>query len=120
MSALSGGIHKDGCGGIFAHHGACFLAGYAQSLFGVVYDQFLAECVDETLGSSAYHKLVWRRRGEAYGIADLVSPQAAGCGNEHGVVFAYLNAPDGHDVGTFALQFVQWNKLVEDVVVQHE
>ena len=61
MSALSGGVHEDRCGGIFADHGASFLTGNAQTLLSVVYDQFLAECVDETLGSSADDKLIWRR-----------------------------------------------------------
>ena len=108
-------VHEDRRSGILQHLGACQLAGILQSLLGIVDDEFLAKGVDEALGATRDDELIGVGGCELHRVAQHIAPQATRGGDEHGVVLASLDTPQGHDiVGAHLLE------LVEDVVVEHQ
>ena len=85
-------VHINRCGSIFQHLGASLLAGVSQALFGIVLHELFAKGIDEIFGTTGDYKLVWVATGEANGVANDVAPQATRGRNDHGVVFAELDA----------------------------
>ena len=69
------------------------------------------------LGSAAYEEFVGLQLGELYGVTYLVAPQAAGGGDDHGVVAPGFHFPQGHCLGVVDAYFLQGNKLIENAQV---
>ena len=86
-------VHKDWCCRIFQHLGPCLLAGIFQSLFGIIYDEFLAKGIDKRLGASRDNKLIWIGGSEPHRVANHIAPQATRRRDEHGVVLVLLHTP---------------------------
>ena len=60
-------------------------------------------------------KLIGVRRGELYGVAYLIAPEAARGRDDHRIVLALLHSPEGHRVTP-----VHRNELIEHAIVEHQ
>ena len=114
-------VHEHRSCRVFKHLGTRLLAGVGQSAFGIVHDELLAKGIDEVLCATRDDEFIRILLSEHDSVANHVAPQSARRTNHHGIVSAHFHALQRHHVGAHVLvQFVQWHKLVEHVVVQHE
>lgn len=112
-------------GGIGADGGGGGLRGLTDGAFGVIDHELFAECVDEMLRATGDEKLIRAEGGEADGVADEIAPEAAGGGDDEGVVLARAHLferqddirRDGTAIGG---QGGGGDALVEDAIVEHE
>ena len=120
MAALGMLIHEDGSGGVVRYLGARLGAGLGQSLLGIVYDELLAEGVDEVLGAPRDDELVGTVVGELHRVADDVSPEAGRSGDDHGVVLVQFHVFKAADARVILADILQRDEFVEDAVVDHQ
>ena len=120
VAAFARFVHKDRSSRVFSHLCACLLAGFGQSLFGVVHNEFLAKGIDETFGAARDNEFVGLCLREAHSVANLVAPQAAARGNDDGVIAVCFHLPKGHNLRLFLPDFLQRYELVEHTVVEHQ
>ena len=115
VAALRILVHEHrGCR-VLQYLGTRLLTGVGQAFLGIVDNQLLAEGIDEVLRAAGDDELIGVGRCELHRIADLVAPEAAGGGDNHRVVLAFLHAPEGYRVAT-----VHGDELIEDTVVEHQ
>ena len=115
MAALRIGIHKHWGGRVFQHFGSCLITSVCQSLLGIVHNQLLTKGIDEVLGATRDDKLIRVCRGELYRVAYLIAPKSARGRDDHRIVLALLNTPEGHRVAS-----VHRNELIEHPIVEHQ
>ena len=112
-------------GGVGADGGGGDLRGLTDGAFGVIDHELFAECVDEMLRATGDEKLIRAEGGEADGVADEVAPEAAGGGDDEGIVLArahLFERQDGirRDGAAIGGQGGGGDALVEDAIVEHE
>ena len=112
--------HEKWGGSVFLDHGTSLSASDGDGLVGIVHHQLLAKSVDVVLDTSGDNKLIGAHGGEADGIADLVTPKATSCGDDHRIVDACFYLTEWDRLGMFLRDFAHWNELVEDAVIEHE
>ena len=111
--------------GIFIYLSTRLLAGILQALLRIIHYQFLAKGINETLCPASDDKLIWLHAGKPDRIAYHIAPQAAGGGDNHGVVLACLNPLYRHHFALVCQQSVvvyrlHRSKLVEHIIIEHE
>ena len=110
---------------VFAHLGTCLLASILQAFLCIIYYEFLAKGIDETLGATRDDKLIWLDACKLYRIAYHITPQSTRGGYYHGVIFAHFNALKRYDFALInqsavAVYCLCRSKLVEYIIVEHQ
>ena len=111
--------HKEGCGGVFFHLRSGQARDSTDRFVGIVHHQLFAEGIDIVLGTSRDYELVRIKGGETDGVADLVAPKTAGCGNHHRIVLADFDGFQRKDGRVVAAHLIDRYKFIEHAVVDH-
>ena len=120
MMATLVALGKDGRGGVVEHFGIGFLGCQRDGMVGIVYHQLLAEGVDKTACASSNPDFHGIELLDRHRVAQTVAPQAVGRGDDEFIGASGLNFPDGIDLGSLAVAFLDGQELVEDAHVEQE
>lgn len=106
--------------GIIGYHRVKCFRGEFDGAVGIIDHDFFAEGVDVLFGAAGYAEAVGFARGEHDGVADLVSPEAAIGGDDHGVGLADFDSFEWYSfrIGMMPLAF--GDKFVEDAGVRED
>ena len=113
-------VHKNRSGGIVYNLCSRGSAGFSQPFFRIVYNQFFAESVDEMLSTSGNDEFIRVVTGELHSISNHITPKPGRSGDNHCVVFIEFHFFQTTDTRIFLTDIFQWNKLIEDTVIDHQ
>ena len=120
MTALGIGIHKHRSSRIFRYLSTRSLACCCQSLFSIVYHEFLTKRIDKMFGSSCYDKFIRVFGRKLHGITNHVSPQTTSRTNQHGIILTNFHSCQRNDMRIRRIKLIHWQEFIEYTIVNHQ
>ena len=119
MAALpTDGIN--GSGGIVEYLGFGLLCRQGDGMVGIMHHQFFAKGVDETTGAAGNGNLDRIELFNLHSVAQAITPQAVGCGDNQLIGAPLLDFPDGIDLGSLAFTLLNRQELIEHAHIEQQ
>ena len=105
---------------VVEHLSTSLLGSPCDGMVSVMYHQFLAKGVDETVGSTCYGNLQWIKLLDCHGVAEAVAPQAVGGRDNQLIGTPLLDFPDGVHLGGVTVTLLNGQELIEHAHIQQQ
>ena len=120
MRTLFFAFHKNRRNRVIPNFTTNFFSNDFQSFVGVFDDEFFTENIDKMFGASSHHNAVGVDARKPNGIPNLIAPKPCICGNNHGIIFPFLNFIQRNHFLIFSAISFHWDELIKNPIIQHQ